>query len=384
MHLEHLWLSDFRSYTEGELEPAPAGITLITGGNGVGKTNLIEAVGYLATLKSLRGSPPEAMVRVGAGGTAVVRAAVGRAETGRRVMIEAELHAVGRDRVQVAGQPLRRTRDLLGVLQVTIFSPDDLVLVKGGPAARRDYLDDLLVALQPRRDLLLSEMERVLRQRNSLLKSAFAGGWRPGRALPDDIRFTLDVWDSKLASSGEELVSARSDLVASLGPLVGDAYHELAGGSSPAGSSPAGSSPAGRHQVGLDYRPSWSGPLADAVAAARDDDLRRGVTTVGPHRDDLELRVGGLPARTHASQGEQRTFALALRLASHRLLTSTLDTSPVLLLDDVFSELDPARAEALIGNLPPGQAILTTAGEAPLGAATIASRFVVEDGKILS
>lgn len=384
MHIEHLWLTDFRSYTEAELEPAPAGITVVTGGNGAGKTNLIEAIGYLATLKSLRGSPADALVRAdAAGGVAIVRAAVGRAETGRKVMVEAELHAAGRDRVKVGGQPLRRARDLLGVLQVTVFSPDDLALVKGGPTGRRDYLDDLLVARQPRLDLLLAELDRVLRQRNALLKSAFSsGGWRPGRPLPEDISVTLDVWDAKLSSAGEELAEARAGLVEALRPLVEEVYAALA----------EGSAQAGRRRVGMAYRRSWVATLADAVAAARGDDLRRGVTTVGPQRDDLHLEVGGLPARTHASQGEQRTLALALRLAGHRLLTEALDSAPVLLLDDVFSELDAARSEALLRSLPDSQAILTTAGEPPAeagggegnaAASRVAARFRVEDGKIL-
>jgi DNA replication and repair protein RecF len=387
MYLEHLALTDFRSYVDAEFGPAPTGITVVTGPNGAGKTNLVEAVAYLSTLRSLRGAPPAALVRSGAGsgggsdggsGVAVVRS---RVRHGARLLtIDAELHAVGRDRVQVNGQPLRRTRDLLGALQVTVFSPDDLALVKGSPGERRSYLDDLLVALQPRRDSLLLELERVLKQRNALLKSVFSTGWRPGRALPEDVRVTLDVWDSKLAEVGEALAAARTALAADLSPLVAEAYAALA----------AGSAAPSRLPIRLSYEMSWPGPLAAALAAARDDDLRRGVTTVGPQRDDLLLSIGGLPARTHASQGEQRTLALALRLAGHRLLAAAIDSSPVLLLDDVFSELDPARADALLANLPAlsdTQAILTTAGALPAGAAAagvVAARFRVEDGKLLS
>lgn len=371
MHLETLWLTDFRSYTDTEFSPAQSGITVVTGANGAGKTNLIEAMAYLATLRSLRGSPAEAMVRVGCP-QAVVRSALSR--DGRSMMVAAELHPVGRDRVQVNGQPLRRTRDLLGALQVSVFSPDDLVLVKGGPAPRREYLDDLLVALHPRHDATLSEVERILRQRNALLKSAGprSAGARP---LPDDISFTLDVWDSKLAAAGEELATVRAALVADLAPLVGDAYLALANGSAPDE----------RLTVRLAYRRSWSGSLADALAAARSDDLRRGVTTVGPHRDELDLAVGDLPARTHASQGEQRTLALALRLSGHRLVAATIGSPPVLLLDDVFSELDHARSESLLRHLhtDAGQAVLTTAGDLPTGADVVA-RYRVEGGKILS
>ena len=377
MYLERLNLTDFRSYTEADFAPAQAGITVVTGANGAGKTNLIEAVAYLATLRSLRGSPPAAMVRADAlAGAAVVRSAVRHPESGRRIDIAAELHAAGRDRVQVNGQPLRRTRDLLGALQVTVFSPDDLALVKAGPGGRRDYLDDLMVGLQPRRDELLTELERVLKQRNALLKSAFSSGWRPGRPLPEDVRITLDVWDTKLTAVGEQLVAARRALTAELTPLVADAYQSLA----------SGSASDVRLAVALQYQVSWAGPLADALSAGRDDDLRRGVTTVGPQRDDLLLTIGGLPARTHASQGEQRTMALALRLAGHRLLASAIGSSPVLLLDDVFSELDSARAEALMCNLPAfsdTQAILTTAGDLPAGAAEPAARFRVEDGKLI-
>lgn len=367
MHLETLWLTDFRSYADTEFSPAAGGITVVTGANGAGKTNLIEAIAYLATLRSLRGSPGEAMVRSGCS-QAVVRAALSRDR--RSIVVAAELNAAGRDRVQVNGQPLRRTRDLLGALQVTVFSPDDLVLVKSGPAPRREYLDDLLVAVNRRHAATLSEVERILKQRNALLKSA--GGFR---TLPEDVVFTLDVWDSKLAAAGEELARARESLVAGLEPLISDAYLALA----------AGSAPPERRSIRLTYRRSWAAPLAEALAAARADDLRRGVTTTGPHRDELELVVGDLPARTHASQGEQRTLALALRLAGHRLVTDTIGSPPVLLLDDVFSELDHARAESLLHHLPTdaGQAILTTAGDLPAGG-TFAARFRVEEGKLLS
>ncbi|HWE54641.1 MAG TPA: DNA replication/repair protein RecF [Acidimicrobiales bacterium] len=373
MYLGRLELTDFRSYTDAVFEPAPAGITVVTGANGAGKTNLIEAVAYLATLKSLRGAPGASLIRAGAEG-AVLRSQV--QSQARRITIDATLNPAGRDRVQVNGQALRRTRDLLGFLQVTVFAPDDLTLVKGSPGARRDYLDDLMVARQPRRDALLTELDRVLKQRNALLKSAFSSGWRPGRAVPADIVTTLDVWDSKLTSVGEELVAARTALVADLQPVVAVAYRDLA----------TGSAPDPRLAASMSYQVSWTGSLAEALAAAREDDLRRGVTTVGPQRDELLLEIGGLPARTHASQGEQRTLALALRLAGHRLVAADIGSSPVLLLDDVFSELDPARAEALMANLPAladTQAILTTAGALPpLPAA--ATRVRVEDGKLLA
>ena len=360
MHVSHLWLTDFRNYASAELIPAPAGLTVVMGSNGEGKTNLLEAVGYLATLRSFRGAPAEALVRVGAE-RAVVRA---EAERDRRhLLIEAELHPAGRDRVQVNRQPLRRVRDLLGVIDVTVFAPDDLSLVKGGPQGRRDYLDDLLVAIAPRHDALRSDVERILRQRNALLKQA-AGTSRPG----PDILATLDVWDRQLADRGEALVEAREGLVATLGPRVGAGYDRVA---------------ARAADVRLAYQRSWAGGLAAALGAARSDDLRRGVTTVGPHRDDLVVTLSRMPSRTHASQGEQRSLALALRLAGHTLVAEATGTSPVLLLDDVFSELDRHRSEALLEALPAGQSLLTTAGAVP-AAARPDLVVRIEDGKLLA
>jgi DNA replication and repair protein RecF len=359
MHLETLWLTDFRNYADATFSPSPAGITLVTGGNGSGKTNLLEAIGYLSTVRSFRGSPPAALIRSGCS-SAFARASIGHPP--RHVLVEAEIQAAGRDRVQVNGQRLRRTRDLLEALQVTVFSPDDLDLVKGGPAGRRSYLDDLLVAWRPVLSAVVTEVEQIIRQRNALLKSV-------GGRLHGDAAFTLDVWDLKLAEAGSNLARERSSLSSGLEPLIASAYADLAGPT----------------PVSLTYRPSWSGSLDAALAAARHDDLRRGVTTVGPHRDELELTIGGMPARTHASQGEQRTLALALRLAGHRLLAEAGGPAgvPVLLLDDVFSELDADRSLALLGALGDGQALLTTAGSAPPGT-SVAAQFRVEDGKILS
>ena len=343
MRLDHLWLTDFRNYTSADLAPAPDGLTAIVGSNGEGKTNLLEAVGYIATLSSFRGAPREALIREGCG-SAVVRAEGER--EGRSLLIEAEIVSFGRDRVQVNRQALRRNADLLGALRVSVFSPDDLVLVKGGPAERRRYLDDALVALHPKNDALRADVERVIRQRNTLLKQA-------GGRLAPDIASTLDVWDDQLARAGEALAAARADLVTRLEPELVKAYDQLAGRAA---------------EVDAVYAQSWNGPLADALAAARQDDVRRGVTTVGPHRDDLSLRIGGLPSRTHASQGEQRSLALALRLGAHRLVTDAVGTAPILLLDDVFSELDDDRSEALLAHVPAGQALLTTAGDLPAGA----------------
>jgi DNA replication and repair protein RecF len=342
VHLDRLWITDFRNYHQAELAPAPSGLTVIVGNNGEGKTNLLEAVGYLGTLRSFRGAPPEALVRRGAE-QAVVRAEAGR--DGRRLLIEAELRPSGRDRVQVNRQPLRRTRDLLGAIQVSVFAPDDLALVKAGPQGRRDFLDDLLVALQPRHDGLRSDLDRILRQRNALLKQA-GGNPRP----PADIVTTLDVWDRKLAEVGTAIADAREALLASLGPRLAAMYDQVAERAA---------------QVSLDYQRSWAGSLADALAGARSEDLRRAITTLGPQRDELVIALAGLPTRTHASQGEQRSVALALRLAGHLLVTEQLGSPPVLLLDDVFSELDADRSAALLDALPLGQALVTTASQLP-------------------
>jgi DNA replication and repair protein RecF len=364
MRTDHLWLTDFRNYREAEFAPAPDGITVISGGNGEGKTNLVEAIAYLATLKSFRGSPDEAMVRSGESHS-IVRAEGHR--DSRRLLIEAELQLTGRDRVQVNGQALRRSRDLLGYLQVTVFSPEDLALVKSGPQLRRDFLDDLLVALHPRHDETITEVERVLKQRNALLKSAGV------ERVPGEVASTLDVWDRKLAEAGQKLADAREGLIKALEPVAGASYGQLA----------TTVAHRGRDTVSLNYERSWDGKLLDSLHRSRGDDLRRGITTVGPHRDEVKLRIGGLPARSHASQGEQRSLTLALRLAGHAIVTETVGSPPVLLLDDVFSELDASRSDALLRCLPQGQAIVTTAGEIP-GAAEVAARFRVEEGKVLS
>ncbi len=343
MFLRRLWLTDFRGYREADVR-FDAGLTAVVGPNGQGKTNLLEAIGYLATLSSFRGAPTDALVRQGCE-RAVVRAEGER--EGRQLLLEAELSVNGRNRAQLNRQPLRRARDLLGALRVTVFSPDDLTLVKGSPGDRRSYLDETLVALHPRYDQARTDLDRILRQRGALLKSA-------GGRLSTEVELTLDVFDAKLTTAGEALASARRDLVADLEPVLGVAYERVARRGA---------------EVRAIYEPPWlAGGLAEALLAARKDDLRRGVSTVGPHRDELELVLADMPARTHASQGEQRSLALALRLAAHEVVTRRTDTPPVLLLDDVFSELDPDRSAALLDSLPEGQTVLSTATALPAGA----------------
>lgn len=343
MHLQRLWLTDFRGYHEADVT-FDSGLTAVIGPNGQGKTNLLEAIAYLATLTSFRGAPNDALIRQGSD-RAIVRAEGSREE--RNLLLEAEIVANGRNRAQINRQPLKRARDLLGALRVTVFSPDDLTLVKGSPGERRTYIDDTLVALHSRFDQARLDIDRILRQRGALLKQS-------GGRLSAEVELTLDVFDAKLTAAGESLARARRTLVDELGPVLTEAYGNVARTDA---------------DIRVVYDPSWMATgLGAALLAARKDDLRRGVSTVGPHRDELEISLNGLPARTHASQGEQRSVALALRLASHEVVRRRTDTPPVLLLDDVFSELDVDRSAALLASLPAGQTVLTSATELPAGA----------------
>lgn len=345
MRVASLSLLNFRSYVGSEVEFAE-GLTAIVGPNGNGKTNLLEAIGLAAGLGSFRGAPDAALIREGAP-AAVIRCR-GLGEAGREVSVDVELARGRANRFKVNQQPMERRRDLLGVFSATVFSPEDLELVKGEPAVRRRWLDDALATVRPSWAPLRSELDRILRQRNTLLRQA------QGRAGAD-VAITLDVWDSKLAAVGDELRSRRCDLLSAMEPALQQHYGHIS---------------ATGDDVAVTYTSSWeSQPLADALAAARHEDLRRSTTTVGPHRDDVVLRIAGLPARSHASQGEQRSLALALRLAVDWEVRARRGVSPVLLLDDVFSELDARRAAALLETLPAGQRILTTASPVlPAGA----------------
>jgi DNA replication and repair protein RecF len=347
VRLDRLWLTDFRNYESLDLRLAP-GLTVVLGENGQGKTSLLEAIGYLAALSSFRGVPNDALVR-GGSERAVIRAEGVRDD--RDLLLEAEIPRSGRGRVAVNRQPLRRARDLLGALRTTVFSPDDLELVKDGPGARRRYLDDLLVALHPRNDALRGDLDRILRQRNTLLRQA------SGRRPDAELLATLDVWDAKLAETGDALGTARQELVDELRPELTKSYAQTSGDRTGVTA-----------EVGAEYDAPWRAEgLEAALARTRTEELRRGVSLVGPHRDELTLTIGGMPARTHGSQGEQRSLALALRLAAHALVTARAGEPPVLLLDDVFSELDESRAAALVTHLPHRQAVLTTAGRVPPG-----------------
>jgi DNA replication and repair protein RecF len=336
VQLLSLEAKDFRNIVGTFVEPDPEGTTVLSGLNGAGKTSVLEAVCYLSTLRSFRRASRDVMVRRGAE-CAIVRAVIGAEH--RTITIEAEITAAGRARTLVNRQPVRRRADLHDALRTTLFSPEDIGVVRGGPAERRQFLDDAVGVLDVQAARAVDDVEKIVRQRTALLRAA-------GRRLGADELTTLDVWDTRLDEMGTALVELREGLVADLSPLAEEHYSRLAGT---------------EVVVGLEYRRSWEGRLLDALRRARSDDLARGASSVGPHRDELELSVDGLPARTHASQGEQRSLALALRLGAHQLATSRLGSAPVLLLDDVFSELDPHRSNALLAGLPPGQALLTTA-----------------------
>ncbi len=359
MYVEHLSLADFRSYPSLEL-PLVAGVTALVGPNGQGKTNLVEAIGYVATLGSHRVSTDAPLVRHGAE-RAVIRASVRRDD--RSTLVELEINPGRANRARLNRAPVPRPREVLGVLRTVAFAPEDLALVKGDPAERRRFLDELLVARQPRFAAVRSDVDRILKQRNALLKSAGPAmrrrGGDPGGSALD--LSTLDVWDAHLARVGAELVGARLDLVEALGPLVDSAYAAVSGG--PSGAVVGYSSSLGPDAEPARTREELAAQLLEALAESRRAELERGVTLVGPHRDDLVLRLGPLPAKGYASHGESWSYALALRLASYELLRAD-GGEPVLILDDVFAELDAGRRDRLAELVAPAEQVLVTAAVA--------------------
>lgn len=301
---------------------------------------MLEAIAYIATQQSFRQSPRESLVRNGAE-RAFVRSAI--IDDQRETLVEIEIDPTKRDVIQRNRQRISRSQQLAETLRITVFTPDDLVLVKGGPAERRQYLDNLLIASSPKLRMIIQTMEKILRQRNVLLRQS------NGR-LSQDIANTLDVWDAQLCDVGERVVLARKGLLEDLYPRAAEAFRNLT-------RQPL--------SLSLEYQHSYQGSLQEALGQAREIDLRRGLSTVGPQRDDFSIRADYLDARTRLSQGRQRAVTLALRLAAHDVVAVALGISPVLLLDDVFSELDGPTAEALFAELPPGQTLLTTAGAIP-------------------
>ncbi|KPH99196.1 DNA replication and repair protein recF [Actinobacteria bacterium OV450] len=375
MHVSHLSLADFRSYARAEVELGP-GITAFVGPNGQGKTNLVEAIGYLATLGSHRVSSDAPLVRMGAD-RAVIRAAVTHGE--RRQLVELELNPGRANRARINRSSQVRPRDVLGIVRTVLFAPEDLALVKGDPGERRRFLDELVTARSPRMAGVRSDYERVLKQRNTLLKSAAMARRHGGRSM--DLS-TLDVWDQHLARAGAELLAQRLDLIATLLPLADKAYEQLAPGGGP---------------LGLAYRASAGEPVDSgeartrealyevvlaALAEVRKQEIERGVTLVGPHRDDVLLRLGDLPAKGYASHGESWSYALALRLASYELLRSE-GAEPVLILDDVFAELDARRRERLAELVAPGEQVLVTAAvDDDVPGVLAGTRFGVSGGEV--
>jgi DNA replication and repair protein RecF len=383
MHVVHLSLHDFRSYGSAEVGLGP-GVTAFVGRNGQGKTNLVEAVDYLARLSSHRVANDAPLVRSGAE-QAIVRAALVRDE--RQALVEVAINPGRSNQARINKSPLPRARDVLGLVRTVLFSPEDLTLVKGDPSERRRFLDDLLVQRAPRYAGVRADYDRVLKQRNALLKSARTGrGRQAARAGYADEHFgsTLAVWNSQLAKTGAELMAARIALVEALQPLVGKAYEAVARGAS-------------RDDATLEYRPSFEVPataapgesretLAQALTAQverrRDEEVERGVTLVGPHRDDLALGLGGLPAKGYASHGESWSFALALRLASYDLLRAGGD-DPILILDDVFAELDTDRRARLAELVADAEQVLVTAAVAEdVPAALAGVRIDVVEGQV--
>jgi DNA replication and repair protein RecF len=357
MYVSGLQLTDFRSWSEIELDLG-RGSTALIGANGQGKTNLVEAIGYVATLASHRVAADAPMVRSGAE-RAVVRARVER--DGRQTLVELELNPGKANRARINRSPVPRAREVLGVLRTVLFAPEDLSLVRGDPSERRRFLDDLLVSRAPRMAGVRADYERVLKQRNALLKTAFLAK----RSGGGDMR-TLDVWDAHLSSSGAELLAARLELVEAMRPHVEAAYKEIS---------------AGQGETGLTYKCSLgeampettdrevlAAALLSELSRVRPQEVERGVSLVGPHRDELVLTLSSagtaLPVKGYASHGESWSVALALRLASYTLLRDDApgtDGEPVLILDDVFAELDVGRRQRLAELVQGAEQVLVTA-----------------------
>ena len=373
MYLTRLALTDFRSYASADLVLEP-GVSTFTGANGQGKTNLIEAAGYAAAFASHRVAADAPLIRRGAE-RAIVRAGIRGA--GRDSLLEIEINPGRANRVRLNRVPVPRPREVLGTLLCVLFAPEDLSLVKGDPDQRRRYLDDLLVATRPRYAAVRADYERVVKQRTALHKSTRAAGGGPGGAL--------DVWDEQLVTKGTELTAGRLALVGAIRPLAARAYAAVSGEEQSAGMRY-------RQPFGEKVFAEPSEPAADpaqlaaamraALQACRRAELERAVCLVGPHRDELELNVGALPARGYASQGESWSLALALRLAAYDLLRADGE-DPVLLLDDVFAELDTRRRERLAELVAGAEQVLVTAAVTDDVPAKLAgARFTVSGGRV--
>ena len=351
MYVRHIGLRDFRSWENLELDLAP-GRTVIVGPNGYGKTNIVEALWYCATLGSHRVATDAPLIRTGAERAGISTIVV---QDGRELAVDLEITAGRANKARLNRSPVRSAREVLGAVRAVLFAPEDLALVRGDPGERRRYLDELAAVRRPAVAGIRADYEKVLKQRTALLKSASGARFRADQGALE----TLDVWDGHLAAHGAALMAARLELVNQLAPEVEKAYQLLAPSSRPAAIGYRGSveltDPGAVPDV--EYLRS---ALLEACARRRAAELDRGVCLVGPHRDDLELRLGDQPAKGFASHGESWSLALALRLAGYELLR-TEGSEPVLILDDVFAELDSARRRALAGVASSAEQVLITA-----------------------
>jgi DNA replication and repair protein RecF len=379
VYVSALSLTDFRSWAALELELGP-GPTALVGANGQGKTNLVEAIGYVATLGSHRVATDAPLVRAGAE-RAVLRTRLER--DGRSTLVELELNPGKANRARINRAPVPRAREVLGLLRTVLFAPEDLSLVRGDPSERRRFLDDLLVARAPRLAGVRADYERVLKQRNALLKTAFLAR----RSGGGDMR-TLDVWDAHLATSGSELLAARLELVDALRPHVAAAYKEISSGQGETEVTYRSSLGEAMPELGAagDGREVLAAALLSELARVRPTEVERGVSLVGPHRDELVLTLAGLPVKGYASHGESWSVALALRLASYNLLRADApgaDGEPVLILDDVFAELDVGRRQRLAELVSGAQQVLVTAAVADdVPEALVGGRYDVHAGAV--
>lgn len=376
MIVTHLSLADFRNYATAEVELV-AGPNLFVGSNGQGKTNIVEALLYVATLGSHRVSVDAPLVRQGAE-RAIVRARVERDE--RTTLVELELNPGKANRARVNRGAVPRAREVLGLLRTVLFAPEDIWLIRGDPSARRTFLDDLLVARTPRLAGVRSDYERVLKQRNALLKTAFLARRSGGGTATSTAARTLDVWDAHLAKTGSELLSARLGLVDDLLPLADLAYREVSKGQGELVLSYKSS--LGEGMPASQDREVLAAALLSELARVRQNEVERGVSLVGPHRDELVLTLGSLPVKGYASHGESWSVALALRLASYELLKSD-GGEPVLVLDDVFAELDTGRRERLASLVQGAEQVIVTAavpGDVP--EQLLGGRYDVHDGQV--
>ena len=381
MHVARLSLTDYRNYERAELVLGP-GATVLVGRNGQGKTNLVESIGYLSTLGSHRVSGDQALIRAGAD-AAIVRALLAHGD--RELLIELQLNRQGANRAQLNRSPVK-TRELPRYAHSVLFAPEDQAIVRGEPSVRRRMLDELLVQRTPRLSGVMADYERVLKQRNSLLKSARA------RGLPVDRLPTLDIWDERLVALGAELIDQRVALIDELASPLADAYHSIVDDDHAPRLRPLlsidGADPDDENadvEAPADPRADTRARFTEALRVLRPKELERGVTLAGPHRDDVVLLLNGLPAKGYASHGESWSFALALRLASAELLRRDSTTGdPVLVLDDVFAELDRMRRERLAAAIGGFEQVLVTAAVLEDVPEPLIARIVhIEAGRIV-